>query len=219
MKKILFLIIVLSIAAIQFGCEDKSTEPYNDIDDNDTSSVIVRKPNLYIYPTEEISLFVKVDFPNGGSILESIPKYDDGWEISVKPNGIINDIYEYLFYECKVPDLSQNNYGWIIAQDELKQFFVNNLSSSGFNEKEIKDFTDYWIPILINYRYYEIYPQYKRTLEKMSIINFSIEPKNIFRLQYVLKGRNDKNKTLLTPRVEKAKREEYFSVEWGVIIK
>lgn len=215
MKNVLLVVIVLSTTILQFGCKNNSTEPI----DNNKDSIVVYKPNLYIYPTEELNLSIKIDFPNGGRILESIPEYKNGWDISVKPNGKINDIYEYLFYEYKVPDLTQKIYGWLITREGLKEFFENNMSLSGFNEKEIKDFTDYWIPLLKDYRYYEIYPQYINTLEKMSIISFSKEPKNIFRMQYIIRGRDNKNISLQNPIVETAKREGYFSVEWGVIIK
>jgi len=218
MKNILFLIIVSSLIILQFGCKDKAVEPIND-DGNDVDTIVERKPNLYIYPTRELNLSVRIDFPKGGKILESIPEYNNEWDVSVKPDGKINDTFEYLFYECKVPDLTQNIYGWLVAVDDLKQFFENNLSLSGFSEKEIKDFTDYWIPLLKDYTYYEIYPQYKNTLEKMTIITFSIEPKNIFRLQYVIKGRDNNSISLQEPIIETAKRERYFSVEWGVIIK
>ena len=218
MKNILFLIIVSSLIILQFGCKDKSVEPINN-DGKDTSTIVVYKPNLYIYPTEGLTLTIKIEFPNGGEILESVPEYDDAWNVSIKPDGKINDTYDYLFYEYRVPDLTQNIYGWLVSMDDLKQFFENNLSLSGFNEKEIKDFTDYWIPLLKDYSYYEIYPQYKNTLEKMTIINFSREPKNIFRLQYVIKGRDNEKISLQNPEIETAKRERYFSVEWGVIIK
>lgn len=218
MKNILLLIFALLITVLQFGCKDKSVGPIN-YENNDTDTIVDRKPNLYIYPTEELNLSVRIDFPNGGEILESIPEYNNGWDVSVKPNGIINDTYEYLFYECKVPDLTQKIYGWLISREDLKQFFESNLSLSGFSEKEIKDFTDYWIPLLKDYRYYEVYPQYKNTLEKMSIISFSKEPTNIFRMQYVIRGRDNENIFLQKPIIETAKREGYFSVEWGVIIK
>jgi len=218
MKNILLLIFVLLITILQFGCKDKSIEPIN-YDDNNIDTIVDRKPNLYIYPTEEISLSIRIDFPNGGKILESIPEYNNSWDVFVKPTGIINDVYEYLFYECKVPDLTQKTYGWLVARDDLKHFFDNNLSLSGFNEKEIKDFTDYWIPLLKEYSYYEIYPQYKNTLEKMTIINFSTVPKNIYRMQYVIRGRDNNSISLQEPIIETAKREGYFSVEWGVIIK
>lgn len=215
MKKLLFLAILIPILFFDNGCKDNSTEP----NDTDTTSAHVRKPNLYIYPNNNISLFVEIDFPKGGDIVESIPEYNDFWSIEVEPTGKINNDYDYLYYECDVPSFEQKEYGWIIKQDNLKIFFDDNLKQSGFNEKEKNDFLEYWIPELVNYKYYEIYPQYIATLDKVIKINFSIEPNNFYRLCYLIIGRDDNNLKLKEPEIESATRLDYFAVEWGVILR
>jgi hypothetical protein len=50
------------------------------------------------------------------------------------------------------------------------------------------------------------------------VIKYSVEPKSFYRLFYVIKGRDDDQLELLNPSIEKAKREKYFAVEWGVIL-
>lgn len=214
--KFLLIFLPLFFLFLHSGCKDSPTEI---CDDSDTSRVDVYKPNIYIYPTELIDLTVQILFPHGGEITESIPEYFSGWNISVEPSGIINNEYQFLFYECDVPDLFQKEKGWIIKQPELKTFFENNLKAHGFSNDEIKDFTDYWTPKLINSNYYEIYPQYLNDIEKMIILNFSKEPQNIFRLFYYLEGRNDKNIELEKPTIEIGKRQDYYIMEWGVVLK
>lgn len=216
MKTTLFFIINLIIILIVFGCDNSTevTEP----EPFPWDSSNVRKPNLYIYPEQELNLAIKIAFPNGGKITESIPEYAEGWNVNVKPSGIIDDTYEYLFYECTVPDLHQKKYGWTVPKNNLNEFFTKNLSASNFSEKEINDFIEYWTPLLDKYDYYKIYPQYIGTIEKMSIINFSVEPKNIFRLHYYVQGTNKNNNNLLMPTIQTAVREEFFAVEWGVIL-
>ena len=214
MKKLICLILLLPIILIDFGCKESSTEPK----DTDTSTAIVRKPNIYIYPTQNISLSVDINFPKGGNIIESLPEYKNGWKINVEPNGRINKLFDYLFYECKIPEFAQEEYGWIIKRENLEEFFSDNLTSSGFNEKETNDYIDYWIPILVNYDYYEIYPQYKLTLNKVIDINFSEEPDNFFRLCYLIVGRDDNNLQLKEPKIETAVRSGYFAVEWGCLL-
>ena len=215
MKKFIFLVLLLPVILLDYGCKDNSTEP----DDVDTTNVIVRKPNLYIYPVDTLSLAIEINFPNGGDILESIPEYNDLWNILVFPNGKINNEFNYLYYECEIPDLTQKEYGWIIKKQNLEDFFSNNLFLSGFNNNETNDFIEYWIPLLVDYDYYEIYPQYKGTLEKVIEINFSKEPNNIYRLCYLIIGRNDDNLQLIEPQIERAVRLDYYAVEWGVILK
>jgi hypothetical protein len=216
--KIKYLLVLVSFLLLMLhsGCKDSPTEI---CDDTDTSRVEVYKPNIYIYPNKSIDLSVNIAFPLGGKITESIPDYNSGWNVSVSPGGIINNEYQFLFYECDVPDLFQKEKGWIIIKTELKSFFENNLNAHGFSSNEIKDFTDYWIPKLIASNNYEIYPQYLDDIEKIIVLNFSKEPRNIFRLFYYLKGRNDKNFEMEEPIIEKGKREDYYVMEWGVILK
>jgi len=214
MKKLILSVFVIPILFINYSCGDNPTSP----NDRDTS-VVAYKPNIYIYPNQELTLSVKLVFPNGGRILESIPDYQDSWNVTIKPNGKIDDTYDYLFYECRIPDLTQKKYGWIIKRTDLRKFFNENLAKSNFNQKEINDFVEYWGPKLTNYEYYEIYPQYKLTVNEMVKVNFSIKPENFFRLFYLIKGRNNNQKEILEPIIEIAKRENYFAIEWGVILK
>ena len=215
MKKLIFLLLLLPIILFDYGCKDGSTEPNY----NDTTTVIARKPNLYIYPEEKISLSIEVVFPNGGKVVESIPEYNNLWNITVEPSGKINDNFDYLFYECEIPNLTQNEFGWLIEKINLEDFFVKNLSLSGFSTGEITDFIDYWIPLLTEYDYYEIYPQYNGELDKMVMINFSKEPQNFYRLFFLMVGRVDNNIVIDEPNIKSAIRENYFAVEWGVILK
>lgn len=222
-SNLLFSLLVVNLIFLQStftGCDFQySTNGESEIPcDDDTSRIVAYKPNIYIYPNEEIRLIVKVDFPLGGKVIESIPQYKDSWDITVDQNGKINDTYDYLFYECEMPNLTQKVYGWIIEKSELEEFFISNMTQSGFNQKETNDFIEYWIPMLTESKYYEIYPQYKSTLDKMVVIKYSVEPKSFYRLFYVIKGRDDDQLELLNPSIEKAKREKYFAVEWGVIL-
>jgi hypothetical protein len=214
MKKLLFVVLLIPIIFLDYGCEDNSTDPNY----RDTTDVVARKPNLYIYPDETLELSIQLDFPKGGEIIESIPSYYNSWEITVEPNGTINELYDYLFYECRMPNLTQKETGWVVKTENLKEFFLNNLEKSGFNQYEIIDFIDYWIPIINEYKYYEVYPQYKTIIDKLIKINFSVDPDNFYRLFYLIIGRDDDNLSMAKPIIKTAKRENYFSMEWGVII-
>lgn len=178
------------------------------------------KPNIYIYPEEDITLDVAISFPHGGFVTESIPEYGKEWEnLKVEPSGLINGKYNYLFYESANPDPSQYEKGWVIAREDLETFFIKNLAETGFEGQEIIDFTDYWLPLLKNYPYYAIYPQYNEQLDKIIQLNFSQKPDNILRLIYTLKGLQDNDLVLHEPEIPKFKREGFVVVEWGVIRK
>jgi len=192
------------------------TENYQDFKFPQNS--IMLKPNIYIYPEENMDLLVQIDFPEYGFVTTSVPDYGDGWDISVEPCGVIDGQYEYLFYESVQPDRGQYSKGWVIPQEGLTDFFSENMAETGFNAKEITDFIDYWIPLLTEYQYYAIYPQYNEQLDSMIRLEFSEEPDNIIRLLYSIRGLNQEY-VLPEPEIPNFNRAGFTVAEWGVILK
>ena len=179
----------------------------------------VDKPNIYLYPTKKTSMTVSLDLPSGAKVTESIPAYPKKWKnIRVKPDGTINNKYEYLFYEADVPGDWQFDKGWVVAQKDLKFFFQKNLRDYGFNKKEIKDFTDWWIPRLKDHPYYEIYPQHTARIESIVPLKISKEFDSLLRLFYFLEGA-DVKRDIPEPTIPKFKREGFVVTEWGVSIR
>jgi len=183
--------------------------------------VVVYKPNIYLYPTEQSQINVNLSFPYGGKIITSTPYYGNGWIIDVDTSGLINNKYEYLFYESELPDVWQLNEGWVIKRSELNKFFTDNMLRYGFYGKEIKDFTDYWIPRLVNSEYYEIYPQESDIINTVVKLGISKPPDNILRLYYVIKGVNNDTNNKINMPIENIqfKRSGFYVTEWGVILK
>ena len=58
----------------------------------------VKKPAVYLYPAEQMNVSVKVNV--NGVLTHTDPEYNTGWNVNVKPNGIIDNKYDYLFYEA-----------------------------------------------------------------------------------------------------------------------
>lgn len=213
----LFFVITIILLSITTSCKKSPTEPPEPISQD--TLITVEKPNIYIYPTTKISLHVSILFPRGGSVIESIPLYENGWNIEVEPSGKINNIYDYLFYESENPDLCQYRAGWIIKKDDLTSFFTQNMLATGFIQKEIDDFTEYWIPLLNNYSFYAIYPQYASDIEKMIELNFSYKPDRLLRLFYVIKGLHHDQVNIVVPNIPQFVRKGFIVAEWGVILK
>lgn len=203
--------LIFSLAAI--GCDDDDSPNQPD------TTTTVKKPNIYIYPGDDAQLQVRISFPQWGKVIQSIPEYGAGWLVNVNREGVIDGSYSYLFYECEVPDFAQTQYGWLVNKSGLEEFFKSNLTSSGFNETEIRDFTDYWIPLLTKNEYYEIYPQYTKELEKAFTLEITPAPDNVYRLSYLVKGRDDDSILISEPVIEKAAREGFYVMEWGLIQK
>jgi len=180
--------------------------------------IMVYKPNIYIYPLHQSTLSVTITFPIGGEIIESVPDYAEGWFINVDPSGKIDNKYDYLFYESKQPDVFQYATGWCIAQTDLRQFFERNMALYNFSDSEIKDFTDYWIPLLHETKYYCIYPQTNEIVDRIIQLGFSIQPDNVFRLFYGVAGTAD-FKEMEEPSINPIQRNGFYIVEWGVFRK
>lgn len=201
-----------------------SLTAYNELDSIQVYDTIyvewvqVDKPNIYLYPEENIDICVSLNFPQGGEIVKSIPSYNNEWCVNIDPTGLIDDTYEFLFYESVQPDVWQYNEGWCIKKETLKDFFEANMREFNFSEKEIGDFIEHWIPILTEYDYYEIYPQYNEVIEEVIQLGFSTEPDNVFRLFYGVVGVSE-YKELKKPEAIKITRDGFYVVEWGVFIK
>lgn len=176
--------------------------------------VMVYKPNIYLYPTKNTNICVELSFPKGGKIVNSEPLYNNGWCVNVQPNGIIDNAYNYLFYESAQPNIWQKNTGYCIQRGQLTQFLKNDMQKRHFTDTEINDFLDYWIPILNTYNYYLIYPQTKQIIDKVIKVTFNQNPMVFYRLFYGFKGVNQPA-NINPPVIESFEREGFVAVEWG----
>jgi hypothetical protein len=182
-------------------------------------NVVEYKPNIYLYPQKPCSVDVKIHFPQGGSVIKSKPTYGNGWNVFAEPSGKINHQYNYLFYEAENPDAYQYQSGWSVARDTLASFFTNTLTQSGFNQKEITDFTDYWIPLLQDSKFYTIYPQWNSDITKMIGLSITPAPDHLLRLFFVIKKADVLEARLSKPAIPQFVRQGYVGTEWGVVLK
>lgn len=180
-------------------------------------TTFVKKPNLYFFPEENIEINVQLDFPSGGKLVKSEPLYNSGWTVQIDTTGLINETYDFLFYESLQPDVWQYKKGWCVKKENLREFFILNLREYGFGKKETDDFIEYWIPILTKSDYYLIYPQTKEIIDKAIQLSLSVKADNILRLFYVIKETQDMNTEIKEPVISKFKREGFYVTEWGVI--
>lgn len=220
-RKILTLIfsLIAVLFFITIGCKKNSSSPVEPIAADTTGGAVERKPNIYLYPKVKSIISVKLEFPLGGTVIESIPTYTGEWLVEVEPNGRIDNKYDYLFYESRTSDRYQYLSGWVVQRDSLLMFFKTNLAKSGFTEREICDFTEYWISRLTDYSHYTIYPQYSDDINKVIKLQISKTPDNVLRLFYIIKGSTNSESSLLEPIIPVFKREGFVVAEWGVVIK
>lgn len=211
-----------------YYCEDGAytvelTAFSDDESDTFSDTVLVNwtqadKPNIYLYPNSTIDITVELEFPKGGEVIKSIPDYNDQWCVKIDSLGLIDNVYDYLFYESIQPDDWQYKTGWCVRKDSLKVFFETNMKAYNFSEKEISDFTSHWIPKLTDSEYYKLYPQTNAQIDPLIQLNLSIQPDNIFRLFYGIIG-SDEYVQINEPDMNEINRTGFFVVEWGVFLK
>lgn len=121
--------------------------------DRDENQLIKRKPVIYLYSEEDVSVDLEID-PLGEFVF-TYPEHKEGWTVDIKDNKLFVDEknYPYLFWEGKTDNL---NYtfkqteiaGFIIKSEEVIRFLEEKLEHVGLNSQEKTDFITYWGPIL-----------------------------------------------------------------------
>ncbi len=135
------------------------------------------------------------------------------------PEGIIDDEYIFLFYESVQPDLWQKTNGWVVETETLEEFFVTTLESYGFQGNEITDFIEWWIPRLVDFPYYIIYPQIATDIEILNVLNILPNPESILRFRFYISGSDSPfHKIDIPAQPEPFERNGFTATEWGVIL-
>ena len=120
--------------------------------------VILKKPAIYLYPTEKTQIVVTHNFK--GQILNTYPAYVGNWTVMAEPNGNLlnvrdNRSYKYLFWDGAYT-FSKEHYkfsdGFYVKSQDYVVFLQSKLAAIGLNETEINDFIVYWLPAMNNYK-------------------------------------------------------------------
>ena len=146
---------------------------------------------------------------------ESSPPYGNGWTVTVSPEGIINNEFDYLFYEASLPGNLSTDYGWLLNRDNLENEFRVLLTNLGFKGREIDDFVEYWVPIFNDAPYYGVYPQDVNSLIELTI---NPPPTNILRELFLIRELFHPINIPAPPDNGSFSRDGYVAVEWGVIV-
>jgi len=177
---------------------------------------VVKKPNIYLYPTKQETLTVKIH--PIGKITTSIPEYNTGWNIVVVTGGRINDAYDFLFYEATVDYNFTLDAGWILQSSDFDRRMNEVLVNLGLNDKERADFMDYWSKRMDWKKKYCIAYYLKREeLDKAVHLTISKTPESLMRLFFKFVP-TDTLVTVPEPKIEKFQRIGFTVVEWGGIL-
>jgi len=155
------------------------------------------KPAIYLYPNQTQLVNVKVK--TKGFLTYVDPPYDNqkGWTVEANPNGLLTTTqslspltYPYLYYESKLPRsmVKKPEQGWIIKKEHLPKFFESTMPKLGLNQKESKDFKDYWSKTLTTHPYFFIGILDQDLINYLEPLEISPKPDSINRVRLYFQG-------------------------------
>ena len=180
-------------------------------------SMYVEKPAIYIYPDTDRDFHVELEFMDGAILVSSIPRYSSGWDVFVETTGLIDNQYDYLFYEASIREAPELYSGWSLRRDDLAEGLKDILSGLGLNRKETEDFLSYWQGRLTDHEYYCVYPASDEIID--CYVGLKIFPAPDARLRFWLffKGEREHRK-LPEPVLSGFERGSTTVIEWGGVL-
>jgi len=181
---------------------------------NDPGHTVVKKPAVYLYPEETMNVSVQVKV--NGHLTFTDPEYNTGWNVNVTPQSIIDNKYDYLFYEADLNKIELPKEGWVVEFEYLKMWFDEYLPKLGLNEKEKEQFEDYWLSKLRKAKYYDVRILDNKFLSENMELIINPKPETLIRLNFYFKPLSSKI-VLNAPEIKDVTRKGFTVVEWGGI--
>lgn len=185
--------------------------------------VILKKPAIYLYPTQKSQISIIHNFK--GKILNTYPIYTDNWIVVAEQNGDLLNIkdnrgYKYLFWDG-VYSFSKEHYqfksGFYVKNEDYVSFLQSKLTNIGLNENEINDFIVYWLPVMSKYKNCFIHFRINDNIDGSSVLETKPAPETIIRVFMEFSGIDDINSVSKLPEqnLPAFVRKGFTLVEWG----
>ncbi len=178
--------------------------------------MMAEKPVIYLYPEEERSVSVKLDYT--GRLTSTYPAYEDGWHVAARPDGTLADLetgreYYCLFWE----GVSEADYdfssGFVVPGRETAAFLENALAKLGLTEREANEFMIYWLPRMEGNEYNLISFQTEAYTETARL-QITPEPDSVLRVFMAWKALEEPVE-IKPQELQGFERDGFTVVEWG----
>ncbi|MCQ2570736.1 MAG: hypothetical protein MJ154_00595 [Candidatus Saccharibacteria bacterium] len=184
---------------------------------DDWGDFVVKKPLIYLYPTEETEVSVKLG--NADKLTSSYPKYDKGWNVVAQKDGSLVDkntgrsLYG-LYWEGANYPAKQNEEGFVVAGKDAASFLEEKLAQLGLTEREANEMIIYWLPQLEKNAYNYIRFDLNEVMDGYMPLNIAPKPDTVIRVSMVFKGL-DAPMSVREQKLPKKERKGFTVVEWG----
>ena len=176
---------------------------------------VAYKPVIYLYPETETEVSVSLDLD--GALLISEPLYRDGWTVTASPDGTLTDKdgrqYGYLFWEAKLNADYDMSKGFCVKGGDTEAFLSDALKKLGLNEREAKDFMEFWLPIMEKNPYNVIAFQTDAYTDAAGL-NVSPQPDSVIRV-FMTYYASDSAVAIPAQELTAPDRSGFTVVEWG----
>ncbi len=184
----------------------------------DPHNIIADKPIIYLYPTQETEISVKLLKPE--NLTCSYPQYKDGWNVIARPDGSLRYIKNgrqlySLYYECKSSvEFNTEKDGFVVKGEDSAEFLEDKLSVLGLTEREAEEFIVYWLPKLQSNKYNYIKFSDMNEINENMPFKISPEPDSVIRIFMTFKGL-DSPVSVNEQKLTSPERTGFTVVEWG----
>ncbi len=176
------------------------------------------KPMIYLYPTEEIEVEVKL--LNEEKVTTTYPKYNDSWNVLAKPNGDLIDLetgrflYGLYWEGINTNSLSKIEEGFVVKSEDTIEFLEEKLEILGLTEREANEFIIYWLPKLEKNKYNFIRFESIEEIDNNMPLEITPKPDTVIRIAMEYK-KLDKEIKVVEQELTSPVREGFVVVEWG----
>ncbi len=183
------------------------------------------KPAIYLYPEKKTSVNVKI-MPKG-YLTYTNPKYpvSTGWQVTANPDGKIetnNELFGYLYYESNIrtSEIKVPTEGYVVAYDELSEFYSQLLPKLGLSANELFDFVEYWNGVLPKAPYYFVGIMERQNIDSIEQMSIIPQPNTTVRVRLYFEALKTK-KEVKEPDIKPVIRpvSGFTVVEWGGMVK
>lgn len=183
---------------------------------DDEPKVYDMKPIIYLYPTTETAVSVKVGKVQ--NLTHTYPKYENGWYVTAQPNGDLKDTsgrsYYALYWEG-VHSASSLTDGFIVKGTDTINFLEEKLALLGLTEREANEFIVYWLPRLESNEYNFIRFETRAEIDENMPLYVTPAPDTVVRVMMEYRPADKAEQVKPQQLPSTPKREGFVVVEWG----